>query len=81
MKKTILLVISLSISAVLQAQQTIKQFIDLKNNGINSTEILMRKLDSVNYNSLFSNNMGFGLYNSTNNKTNFFFQFMPITSV
>jgi hypothetical protein len=75
MKKTILLAISLSLSASLQAQQTIKQFIDLRSNGVNSTEILMRKLDSVNYNSLYSNNLGFGLYNSSSNKTNFFINY------
>ena len=72
MKKNILLVALLVLSITIQAQQTINQVIDIKSNGTNSTEILMRKEDNVNYNSLFSNSMGFGLYNSSNNGTNFF---------
>ncbi|MDQ0638318.1 hypothetical protein QF042_001883 [Pedobacter sp. W3I1] len=72
MKKNILLMALLLLSIIIRAQQTINHVIDLQSNGINSTEILMRKEDNINYNSLYSNSMGFGLYNSSNNSTNFF---------
>ncbi len=75
MKKIIFIIISFALSTVLQAQQTINHYIDLKSNGINSTEILMRKLNNENYYSLFSNNTGFGVSNSSSNKTSFFINY------
>ena len=56
----------------LKAQQTIPQTLILSSNGVNSTEILMRKQDNTSYNSLFSNNLGFGIYNSNLNKVGLF---------
>ena len=51
------------------AQETIAQTLSLSTNGVNSTEILFYKQDKVSYNSLFSNHVGFGLYNSSTGQT------------
>ncbi|WP_421939097.1 hypothetical protein [Pedobacter sp.] len=72
MKVLPLVAISLLAITELCAQQTVDQTLILNSNGVNSTEILMKKIDNTNYNSLFSNDYGFGIFNSNTGGTNFF---------
>ncbi|WP_343533834.1 hypothetical protein [Pedobacter sp.] len=65
-KKALLLAMLCSGQAM--AQQTINQVLTLNSNGVNSTEILMKKQDNASYYSLFSNDLSFGLYNSSTGK-------------
>lgn len=71
MKKAILLIISLFALTKLNAQQTIQASLDIKSNGVNSTQIVLYKQDNLQYNNIFSNNAGFGVYNSNSAKTTF----------
>lgn len=64
-KKTLLVAMLCSGQAV--AQQTIDQSLTINTNGVNSTEILMKKT-SNSYYSIFSNYSGFGFYNSSTNQ-------------
>ncbi len=63
----------LSIIAITYAkgQQTVMQTITMNSNGVNSTEIIMKKQDNINHYSLYANYSGFGLYNSTTQKVPF----------
>jgi len=65
------LLVAMLCSGPAMAQQTIDQSLTINTNGVNSTEILMKKT-SNSYYSLFSNYSGFGLYNSTNNHNIFY---------
>lgn len=75
MKKILFLTSFVVISIKLSAQQTINQYLRVNSNGINSTEIVLNKEDNVSYHNLFSNNGGFGIYNSSSDKTNFFINY------
>lgn len=65
MKSLSIVVVLWALCVKVKAQETIQQTIFLKGNGVNSTEILMYKQDNINYNSVFSNSAGFGIYNSS----------------
>ena len=71
MKIKISFFLSIISIAYAKSQQTVSQTITLTSNGLNSTEILMKKQDNINYYSLYSNNSGFGLYNSNTQKVPF----------
>ena len=61
------LLVAMLCSGQAMAQQTIDQTLTINSNGVNSTEILMKKQDNTSYYSLFSNYSGFGFYNSSTN--------------
>ncbi len=61
------LLVAMLCSGQAMAQQTINQTLTLNTNGVNSTEILMKKQDNTSYYSMFSNHSGFGFYNSSTN--------------
>eukprot|EP01133_Synstelium_polycarpum_P010059 gene10059-11734_t len=64
--KTLKTLLLLTLAAgKIQAQQTIQQSIMLRSNGVNSTELMMYKLDNTNYNTIYSNSSGIGIYNSS----------------
>ncbi len=61
------LVVAMLCAGQAMAQQTIDRTLTINSNGVNSTEILMKKQDNTSYYNLFSNYSGFGFYNSTTN--------------
>ncbi len=68
-KKTLL--VAMLCSGQAMAQQTIDQSLTINTNGVNSTEILMKKT-SNSYYSMFANYSGFGFYNSSTNQNIFY---------
>lgn len=63
MKKTLLFIVVLFFSSRIWAQQTIHHVLTLSSNGVNSTEILFRKQNNIDYYSLAADIGGFGIYN------------------
>ncbi|WP_317228604.1 hypothetical protein [Pedobacter montanisoli] len=68
MKIKISFFLLITVMAYAKGQQTVTQTIIMNSNGVNSTEIVMKKQDNTSYYSLYANYSGFGLYNSTTQK-------------